>query len=366
MQYGDAVTIVAVTYNSAKHIQPFLESVDAQTYKGCELLIIENASIDNTREIVRAEAPWAKLIELPENLGYRRANSLGFTLCTTPLILVCNDDVVLEPDCVSKLVGCMAENPSAAMTCPLITLYDEPEVVNTVGNRLAITGFYSARGKGRRAVEFAEASQLASVSGCCFLYRRDVYLELGGFSEDFDGFGSAWHASYEDVDLSFRVRAAGYKILFEPSAVLRHRYVQKPMAAGRFSAMLFGRAMLVLRNFELRTILRLALLYVISEFALLCYALLKGPAFVKELVRIWIWIPGHASAIIKMRQGVQAKRHVPDRDLLYLLDTMFEVGPVDRNPLVQRGAKLVEWTSRVYRELMLGSHPPQLPRPRTN
>ena len=362
MQPNDTVTIVAVTYNSAAHIRPFLESVQAQTYAHCELLILDNASTDETARILETEAPWAKVVHLPENIGYRRANSLGFRICTSALILICNDDVVLEPTCVAELVRAMEQNPEAAIICPLITLYDQPDVVNTVGNRLAITGFYSARGKGQAAVGFSQPSQLASVSGCCFLYRRNVYLEVGGFSGDFDGFASAWHASYEDVDLSYRVRAAGYDILFEPSAMLRHRYVQKPMSVGRFGSMVFGRALLVLRNFEVRTIVRLAALYTIAEVTLFCYAALKGPRYVLELLRVWKWTVVNATAIARMRKQVQATRCRPDRDLLPLLDTMFEIGPLGRsNPLVRTGAKLIAQTSQTYRECVLGGVGPAFP-----
>ena len=362
MQLGDRVTIIAVTYNSAKHIRPFLESVRAQSYNQCELLIIDNGSKDETLDFLSAEASWATVVPLEENIGYRRANSLGFTMCTSPLILICNDDVVLEPTCVAELVRALQQNPDAAITCPLITLYDEPDVVNTVGNRLAITGFYSARGKGQTAAGFSQASQLASVSGCCFLYRRTVYLEVGGFSDDFDGFPSAWHASYEDVDLSYRVRAAGYSIVFEPAAVLRHRYVQKPMSVGRFGSMVFGRALLVLRNFETRTIIRLTALYAVAEMALFCYAVLKGPKYVLELLRIWKWMIANAAALVRMRNQVQGTRRVPDRDLLPLVDTMFEVGPLGRsNPLVRIGADLIARTSEVYRACVLGGVGPALP-----
>jgi len=362
LQFSDVVTIVAVTYNSAAHIRSFLESVQKQTYAHCQLLIIENASTDQTARILETDASWAKVVHLPENIGYRRANSLGFTLCTSPLILICNDDVVLEPNCVAELVRAMQANPEAAITCPLITLYDEPGIVNTVGNRLAITGFYSARGKGQTASGFSQPSQLASVSGCCFLYRRSVYLELGGFSDDFDGFASAWHASYEDVDLSYRIRAAGCSILFEPAAVLRHRYVQKPMSVGRFGSMVFGRALLVLRNFEARTIIRLMALYVVAEIALFCYAALKGPKYVLELLRIWIWIIANAAALVSMRKQVQATRRIHDRDLMPLVDTMFEIGPLGRsNPLVRAGAKLIARTSQAYREFVLGGVGPGLP-----
>ena len=231
-----------------------------------------------------------------------------------------------------------------------------------MGNRLAITGFYSARGKGETASGFSQPSQLASVSGCCFLYRRSVYLEVGGFSDDFDGFASAWHASYEDVDLSYRVRAAGYTIVFEPSAVLRHRYVQKPMSVGRFGSMVFGRALLVLRNFEARTIIRLTALYAFAEIALFCYATLKGPKYVLELFRIWTWMIANAAALVGMRKQVQATRRLPDADLLPLMDTMFEVGPLGRsNPVVRIGADLIARTSRVYRTWVLGGIGPGLP-----
>ena len=153
MQPNDTVTIVSVTYNSAAHIRPFLESVQKQTYPHCELLILENASSDHTAQILETEAPWAKVVHLPETLAtvgqLARIHDVH-----EPADFDLNDDVVLEPTCVAELVRALQQNPDAAITCPLITLYDEPDVVNTVGNRLAITGFYSARGKGQTQPDF--------------------------------------------------------------------------------------------------------------------------------------------------------------------------------------------------------------------
>ena len=102
------------------------------------------------------------------------------------------------------------------------------------------------------------------------------------------------------------------------------------MSVGRFGSMVFGRALLVLRNFETRTIIRLTALYAVAEMALFCYAVLKGPKYVLELLRIWKWMIANAAALVRMRNQVQGTRRVPDRDLLPLVDTMFEVGPLGR------------------------------------
>jgi GT2 family glycosyltransferase len=348
------VSVVIVTYNSARHLSDLLESLARQTHRSLELIFVDSGSKDDTVERLRREAPSARIIASGENLGYRRGTNRGAELASGEYILVLNDDVELDRRCIELLVETM-QDPRVGIATPLITYHQQRDRVNAAGNRLSISGFYSARGKGQDVSAFRDTTRIAAVSGCCFLYRRDVYRRMGAFSRDFDLYPAAWHASYEDVDLSWRIRMAGYEVILAPQALVHHKYVQKPLSAARFESMVFGRALLLLRGFEGRSLLRLSPYLLLVEIALLTYASVRGPGYLGPLVRVWKWLLMHRGELQEMRRTAQRFRRRPDAELMPYLDAMVEVTPsLKTSAFVSAGCRWLAAVSMWYRTSLLG------------
>jgi lipopolysaccharide/colanic/teichoic acid biosynthesis glycosyltransferase/GT2 family glycosyltransferase len=344
------VTVVVVTYNSEQHIVELLHSLRAQTYPGCiDAILVDNASTDDTVALARREFAGVTVIPLPANVGYRRGNMLGMDAAVGDYILVCNDDIVLDPGCISALGDCLSSNPRAGIASPLILQSGETRV-NTAGNRLAISGFYSARGKGANPRTFSNPARLASVSGCCFLYRRSLFQTLGGFSDDFELHPAAWHASYEDVDLSWRVRAAGYEIDHVPTSIVHHKYRQKQsLSEERFESMLFGRMLLIARQFQLSTIAVLSPYLATVEMSLIAYAVLRGGSFFRGYIRTWTCLLQNLPRLIEMRARQQRFRTIRDTEMFRLLDAVVEITPVlRRNPIYAAGYRFLALLSMFY------------------
>ena len=349
-----SVSVIVVTYNSIAYIEDLARSIQAQRYQGpIELVVVDNASSDETLSVLRATSPDAVVVAMKQNVGYRKGNRIGIEAASGDYFLLCNDDAVMEPDCIDQLISYAQNHASVGLLAPLI-LDHATSMVNTAGNCLSISGFYSAHAKGRPAQEFSQPVPIASVSGCCFLYPRWLYRELGGFSEDFDLHPSAWHASYEDVDLSWRVRMAGFEICLLPSAVVRHKYRQKPeLSLERFQSMLIGRLLLVARQFQVLTILLLLPYLVVVEGCLLSYAAFRGWKFLKGYVDVWIHFLCHAITVLRMRREQQVNRVVGDARLFDQVRELVEVTPILRSsPLLDYGYRALQTWSLAYLKIL--------------
>lgn len=311
-----AVTVVIATWNSLPDLGECMETLFSQDYPNFRVLVVDSGSSDGTPEFVRGKYPDVEVIACKENLGYRRANALGCGRCKSDYVLVLNDDVELEPHWLSAMVGYMEDHPRAGLATPLILLASDRGLVNAAGNALQFTGMYSGRGKGRPRAEFTASGPVSAVSGCCFIARRKLLDQIGGFSSDFDAYDTGWHASFEDADLSFRAWMAGYEVAFVAESAMWHKYTQRPMHRQRFLAYEFGRYLLAVRNFEPMTLLRLLPLLLILEAMTLTYAARRGPSWVAGKIRLWFWMVRSAGLLRQMRARIQPLRQVSDRVVL--------------------------------------------------
>lgn len=103
----EPVSIQIVTWNSEAVIRPCLESVLSQTYKNCRILVIDNASTDQTNEIVKGYRSSLRYIPLERNTGFSHAHNIGFAEAQSDYILVMNPDVILTPIYLEKVIEVM-------------------------------------------------------------------------------------------------------------------------------------------------------------------------------------------------------------------------------------------------------------------
>lgn len=219
--------VVTVTYNSNAVIEDFLRSVRADGGEDVEIVIADNGTLDIAR-LREIAARWsAKLLELPENVGY----GAGMNAAVAALeggqehILISNPDVRLAPGALAELSRLLDTDPSAAAVGPMIlnedgTVYPSarrlPSLRTGIGHSLLQpiwsdnpwTRAYHADG----TVAVRTSGWL---SGACQLVRRTVFDRLGGFDD-------GYFMYFEDVDLGHRIGQAGWSNVYDPKAVVTH------------------------------------------------------------------------------------------------------------------------------------------------
>lgn len=219
-----SIRAVVVTWNGAHLLPDCLDSLLAQTVAAdLEVLVVDNASDDGTTELLVEHYPTVKVLRTPENLGFAGGVALGTRGFAGDWYVLLNNDAVLAPDGIEHLreaaTGPGAEDVGAVTA--RILLADPrggaPSLVNSTGNVITRAGTGADRDW---LVPLGQESTDPDVFGFCggaALLRRSALDEVGGFD-------AGLFLYYEDTDVSWRLRAAGYRIVYERSAVAVHQH----------------------------------------------------------------------------------------------------------------------------------------------
>ena len=186
------VSIVLVTYNDERFLPEYLRRLDATTYEPRELIVVDNGSTDATLELLRARRNRLHLIENAPSVGFGAACNQAAELAQGELLVFMNADVWVTPDWLAQLVKRMQEQADAGIVSPVtLPVY--------------------------KGVEPSEQPyrDVAAVPGCAMMVRRSAWDELGGFEPHF-------FLTWEDTELCWRARLAGWRVLEDLEAHVWH------------------------------------------------------------------------------------------------------------------------------------------------
>jgi GT2 family glycosyltransferase len=213
-----AVDVVAVTYESVAFIEPWAASVRAQQGVELAVTIVDNASRDGSAERAAALFPDVRILRNPANDGFARATNRGIAAGSAPYVLVCNVDVTLQEGFVATLAKALDDRPRAGSACGKLTL--ERGVIDSTGLQAYGPRLFADRGHGEPDDgRYDVAADVFGASGAAALYRREMLdaIRIGGSVFDPDYF-----LYWEDIDLAWRARLAGWSCRYEPAASARH------------------------------------------------------------------------------------------------------------------------------------------------
>ena len=201
------MSVIIVNYNTADFLTACLRSVLAQTGASCEIWVVDNASTDHSVTMVHEQFPQVRLLASPENLGFAKANNLAAQGARGMFIYYLNPDTEVQPGCFAAILGYMQTNPSVGMAGTKL-LYPDHTPQDSGEERYP--------GQRHAADELAGLpGRIAWLLGASLIARREVVEQVGGFSEEFFLYG-------EDIDLSLKVRQAGWMLGFIPEAEIIH------------------------------------------------------------------------------------------------------------------------------------------------
>ena len=213
------IGIVVVCYNGVADTMECLESLRNLTYPNFFTVVVDNASSDNTAEVVRSEFPEVTLIVNPQNTGFTGGNKTGVDVAFeqgAEFVFLLNPDTIVAPDLLERLMNTWEVQPNLGALGPLMLLYDEPEVVWSAGGELDARGQVRHLFQGEPTPTNMVYQSCAFVSGCGMLFSRRVFELVGFFDERF-------FLYYEESDLCARIRKAGYEIGTAFQARLWHK-----------------------------------------------------------------------------------------------------------------------------------------------
>ena len=209
------VSILIVTFNKCEYTFQCLETIRAYSDVPYELVIVDNASTDDTTGLLE-RLENATVIRNRENAGFLRACNQGADAARGEFLLLLNNDTQVPPNWLEKLVATARSYPScgavgAKLVFPTGRLQEAGSTVLSNG---------VTRGRGRNSnplsPDYCSVKEAEYCSGACLLVRKDLFSGLGGFDERYSP------AYYEDVDLCFGIRKLGYKVVVEPEVQVLH------------------------------------------------------------------------------------------------------------------------------------------------
>jgi GT2 family glycosyltransferase len=220
------VTVTIVTSNSGRYIAQCLESVFKQNYARKEVIVVDNASSDETARILRNFEGRVRVVYNRENVGFAAGQNQAIGLSESQWVLVLNPDVRLMPDFISMMVAAGEADLKAGSVCgKLLRMSADCEipqerVLDSTG--IHFTPSLRHLDRGSEEIEdgrYGEFEYVFGASGAAALYRREMIEDISIGGEFFD---SDFFAYREDADVAWRAQLLGWKCLYTPFAVGYH------------------------------------------------------------------------------------------------------------------------------------------------
>lgn len=218
------IAIVILNWNGAKLIRQFLPSV-INFSKGdlTEIIVADNGSTDNSLEILRNEFPGVQLLDLNQNYGFARGYNEALKQIEADYFVILNSDVEVTSGWLRSPINLMESNPEIAAVQPKILSYHQKtlfEYAGAAGGFIDRYGYPFCRGRIFNELEtdcgqYDQTTEIFWATGACMFVRASQFHEAGGFDADF------W-AHMEEIDLCWRLKNLGYKIVYTPESTVYH------------------------------------------------------------------------------------------------------------------------------------------------
>ncbi len=241
------VSVVIPTLAAGSRLLECLESLDRQTRRDFEVIVIDNSGQGLVRR--HGVATAVRVIENARNVGFGAAINQGFEASTAPYLATLNDDAAAHPQWIEALLAAIERRPDAGMCASQVRLFGEHRL-DSAGMLVARDGSSKQRGNGRPPEDFPVAEETLFPSGSAALYRRVMLHAIGAFD-------SRMFLYCEDTDLGLRARWAGWKCLYVPDAVVEHHYSHSAGGASPLKAYYVerNRLFVLVKNFPIGMLL---------------------------------------------------------------------------------------------------------------
>jgi len=215
---GARVCTIVLNYNNFWDTVETLKSAQRMTYKNNHLLLVENSTKEAIVKKIRLQFPELEIRENGTNLGYAGGNNVGILWAMergADYIFVLNNDVLLEPDVLEKLVAAMDSDPECAACQPLVTFNDNRETIWSAGTEMYF-GYPRLYKKGEKMKRNGIRQPPFGLVGCALLFRASALKEIGLFDESL-------FLLQEETDWCMRAAKMGFHFAVIHNAVVQHK-----------------------------------------------------------------------------------------------------------------------------------------------
>jgi hypothetical protein len=309
------VDVIVLNYNGKDFLRSCLTSLCDQSFRDFQVLLVDNASTDDSVQIVRNEFPEVHILALPENLGFCKGNNQGIKAKCGKYIALLNNDTEVVPGWLKSLVDVLERQPQVGFCASRMIRFVDRETIDSAGDVFYTHGVGGKRGNGELADQYDQYDRVFGACAGAALYRRSMLENIGLFDEDFSAYD-------EDVDLSFRAQLCGYQCQYVPDAIAYHHVGGSFKKYEDYRSQLIGQARrnmleVLLKNMPARLFLKhgfwIAAYYITGDLA---YAL-RGQAWAVLRARWENW--KRLKRTLAKRRSIQRNRRVSMRELEAIL-----------------------------------------------
>lgn len=291
--------------------------------------MVDNAGVD--REV--AEGFGVRVIEPGRNLGFAGGCNRGAAEATGDVLVFLNPDTVVDPGALGSLAATL-EDRSIGIAMARLRLLDQPDLLNSGGTVLHLSGLAWAGRYGEPAESLREVEDVAAPSGAAMAIRADFFNELGGFTDELFMY-------LEDTELGWRAHLHGLRVVVDPGADVYHEY-EFGRNPAKVELLERNREIFVLTAYSLRLLLVLTPVLAATELAILVVA--AKQRWLGGKLGGWWWCLSHAGWLARHRRETQRLRTVRDRELVRFLTPALDPKMVE----VPRGGGAANWVAQRY------------------
>ncbi len=202
------VSIIIINYNGKSYLEKCLESIKKIKYDNLEIIVVDNNSTDGTMEFLVQNYPSIITLKLDKNYGFAKPNNMAAKIAKGDFLLFLNNDTEVTPNFLTELVQVLVGNDQIGI-CQSLLLKPNGEI-DSSGDFIDTIGVvYNSK----KPID--KIREISSARGASMIIRKKLFLDLGGFDEQF-------FVSFEDVDLGWRTWIKGYKVVINPKSVVYH------------------------------------------------------------------------------------------------------------------------------------------------
>jgi GT2 family glycosyltransferase len=331
--------VVIANWNGKKHLKDCFDSLGIQTEQNFKIYFVDNGSEDDSVSFV--EENWKKnifrdrleIIRFEKNTGFAKGYNTGIKKAfedeNIRYAIVLNNDTKLEEMCVEKLKNCAKKNSKAGSIQPIVLNFFEKNRIDCAGILLSVDGVATNRGYGEKnRSQYDQESEIFGANGTASLFTREALEKTQAkpgeyFDEDF-------FAYYEDVDLAWRMRLAGFKSYFCPEAKIFHVHSATAGKISGFKAYYLNRNrfFMIVKNYPFCRLMPILFALSPLRYIFLLYKVImnksrkneelseqKKSAVAKEIFRAWGSVIANIPDLLKKRHLIQRNKKVSCREI---------------------------------------------------
>ena len=320
------VSVVVLNWNGIRVLNQCLGSLRTQTYTPLEIIVVDNASTDDSVDFIRERFPDVRLVVNEKNLGFGGGNNVGIQASQGKYVMMLNNDTRLDPKCIEELKGSLEKDRRYGVCASKILLEYEDNLIDAAGIVVCPDGLSIGRGRLEKGDRYDEEMEVFFASDCACLYRREMLEDIGLYDEDFFAYA-------DETDMGWRAQLAGWRCIYNPKAVVHHFHSASSGTYSPFKAFLVerNRIWVAIKSFPI-SLLIFGQFYTFWRYVLQAYGAFTGKGaagrftsdfskaeLVKILIKVYLSIWKSLPLMIRKRRAIQKRKRISNKEVYRLI-----------------------------------------------